>query len=101
MKIVKKNKKIIVTYNKTKEKDLTWRKVKAHCEEKLKELDSSKEHEEVIAIKKTIEILQHKVDLFENKRDRYQRMYNSIRDTDKDIDIPFVKENEEQANDNT
>lgn len=101
MKIVEKGKQIIVTYNKTKDKDLTWRKVKAHCKEKLEELDNSKEHEEIVAIKKTIEILQHKVDLFENKRAKYQRMYDSIHDTDKDIDIPFVKESEEQANDNT
>ena len=95
MKIVEKNKKVIVTYNKTKEKDLTWRKVKAYCKEKLEELNSSKEHEEIVAIKKTIEILQHKVDLFENKRAKYQRMYNLIHETDNDIDTPFVKENNE------
>lgn len=97
MKIVEKNKKIIVKYSKIKEKDLTWRKVKAHCEEKLKELDSSKEHEEIVAIKKTVEILQHKVDLFENKRAIYQRMYNMIHDTDDDIDAPFVKESEGES----
>lgn len=95
MKIVEKNKRLIVNYNKIKDKDLTWRKVKAHCEEKLKELDSSKEHEEIVSIKKTIEILQHKVDLFENKRSKYQRMYNSIHENDNDIDMPFVKESNE------
>ena len=93
MKIENKKGSLIVKYNRNKDKDLTWRKVKEFCKTKLDEMDNSKEHEEIVAINTTIMILQHKVDLFNKRHDLYQKMYNSIKDTDEDLDIPFVKEN--------
>ena len=54
MKIVEKKNSIVVKYSKTKDKGITWRKDKKFCEEKMKEMDNSKEYEEIIAIKKTI-----------------------------------------------
>ena len=95
MKLVDEKGKIVVIYNREKEKNLTWRKVKEFCKQKLNEIDNSKERDEIVAINTTIMILQHKVDLFNKKRDLYRRMYDSIKDSDTDLDIPFVKEENE------
>ena len=94
MKIVETKKGVIVRYNKVKDKDLTWRKVKIFCKEQIEKIDNSKENEDIIAIQRTIELLQKKVDTFKKKRNKFQRMYNNIKDTDKDLDIPFGKEEE-------
>ena len=94
MTIIKTKKGITVKYNKVKDKDLTWRKVKTYCKEQMEKIDNSKENDDIIAIQRTIELLQKKVDTFKKKRNKFQIMYNSINDTDEDIDIPFVKKGE-------
>lgn len=40
MKIVMKKGSLVVTYNSNKDKDLTWRKVKEFCKQKLNEIDN-------------------------------------------------------------
>lgn len=89
MKLKEKNNSYVVVWSRTKEPDLTWRKVKDWCKAELEKIDSSKEAKEIEAIRTTIEILKHKVKLFEEKRKRYEGMYYSISLSDPDIDKPF------------
>jgi hypothetical protein len=99
MKIKEKGKKLIVTWSRSTEKDLTWRKVREHCLAEVEKINNSKEAQEVKAIEQTIKILQHKVDLFYQKRNRFKAMADRIRDTDSDLDIPFGKVEEADNND--
>lgn len=89
MKLKEKNHRYVITWNRKTESDLTWRKVKEWCKSELEKIDSSKEAKEIEAIRTTIEILTHKVKLFEEKRGRYQGMFNSINPNEPDIDTPF------------
>lgn len=89
MRIIEQKGKLVVSWKRSTESDLTWRKVREYCLSEVEKIDNSKEAQEVAAIEQTIKILQHKVDLFHQKRNRFKNMASRIHDTDDDIDIPF------------
>ena len=92
MKIVKKKHSIVVVWGKKKDKGITWRKVKEHCQIKMQEMMNSEEKKKVDACKIAISLLQSRVKAFETRYENYRTMYNSIHETDSNIDTPFEQE---------
>ena len=79
----------IIKWSRLTEGDLTWRKVREWCKTQIIKMEASKEAELIKAYKQVVDELQHKIINFNERKARYQRMINSIKDTDSDIDIRF------------
>ena len=90
MKIADKKGILTVTWSPSKDKGLTWRKVKVYCQQKIKDLENSKEAKEIEHYKATVSFLNRKIDNFNKRLLLYENMDASISLGDKDIDVPFV-----------
>lgn len=89
MKISEKNNSFIVTWSREKDGEVTWRKVKEYCEKEIAKIESSDEAKEIEHIKAVIKVLNHRVDLYNNKLARYRGMSATISLNDPRIDEPF------------
>ena len=92
MKITEKKNTIVVVWGKKTDKGITWRKVKEHCQTKMQEMMHSEEKKKVDACKIAISLLQSRVKAFETRYENYRTTYNSIHETDSNIDTPFEQE---------
>lgn len=91
MRIINKKHNYTCKYNKEEGKTLTWRKVKEYCNKKIEQLKNSKQADEIKAYETTIRKLQKIVNSFYSQIQLYQGMADAIRDTDKNIDTPFIE----------
>lgn len=86
MRIVEKKGRLFCVYNKNKEKDLTWRKVRDLCNEKIKAMRISERAKKVEHFKVVISYLQSYINSYENELNRYTLFASLIKDDDEDMD---------------
>lgn len=94
MKIIEKKGRVICSWSRSKEPDLTWRKVREFCLNKIDEIKKSEEAKRIESYRVVITELQRQIDNFDKRLAKYSRMASSIKDTDKDIDTPFASTEE-------
>ena len=90
MKIVDRKGIPTVNWSPSKDNGLTWRKVKEYCQQKIKDLENSKEFQEIQHYVATVSFLKRKIDNYNKRLLLYKRVYDAISLDDKDIDVPFV-----------
>lgn len=90
MKIVDRKGVLTVSWSPSKDKGLTWRKVKEYCQQKIKDLENSKEAKEIEHYKAVVSFLNRKIHNFNKRLLLHKKMDASISLDEKDIDVPFV-----------
>ena len=87
---------LTVVWSPKTEANLTWGDVKTFCSRKMADMKSSKEYEDIKSIKRTIAILEAKCKSFDDRFNRYERMFNAIKNDEINTPVKPKKEGDEE-----
>lgn len=79
MKIKESKNCVTVVWSKKTEANLTWGEVRQYCIDQIVKMQNSKEAEQIAAYMEAVKMLNSKINAFNNRKARYQRMIDAIK----------------------